>query len=71
MRTGCYINKREVVAIVLEDIASVVTYPCEAIKKTIDSQGVECTKNTSADFLHPNGKMIKYQDDFPMAADQT
>ena len=59
MRTGCSVDQREVVAIVLEDIASALTSPCQTLKKTIDSRGVGRTKNMSKDFLHPDAKTTR------------
>ena len=56
MRTGCLVDQREVVAVVYEDRASALTYPCETIKKTIDSLGIGCTKNIIKDFLKAHAK---------------
>ena len=53
MRTGCSVEQREVVAIVFEDVASAITFPCHVVKKSIDSEKVGHTKKMSKDFLSP------------------
>ena len=49
MRTGCSVEQREVVAIVFEDVASAITFPCHVVKKTIESRLYQKTE----DFLSP------------------
>ena len=51
MRTDCYVEQREVVAIALEDVASAITFPPHLVKRSIESAKVGYTKNQSKDFL--------------------
>ena len=53
MRTGCSVEQREVVAIVFEDVASAITFPCHVLKKTIEKSWLY--QENDEGFLIPNG----------------
>lgn len=51
MRTDSYVEKEEVVAVVLEDIASQLTFSCAEIKASIEAGRLGACKKVSRDFL--------------------
>ena len=50
MRTNCSIEQTEVVAVVLEDLASATTSSYTSIKANIEAQGMGWTKKIMKDF---------------------
>ena len=58
MRTSLC-HQEEVVAIVLEDVASALTAHCDEIRKCIKAEEVGWTVNVSRDFLPVNSSSLK------------
>lgn len=54
MRANCYVEQEEVVAIVMEDMANVITSSCSLVKEAIERRQMGWTKKVSKDFL-PSG----------------
>ena len=59
MRTDCTIEEEEVVAVVLEDVASVITSSCTEVKVCLEAAGMGWCRNIGNDFLRPNAKTTK------------
>ena len=59
MRTNCSIEQTEVVAVVLEDLASATTSSCTSIKANIEAQGMGWTKKITKDFLLPGSSSTR------------
>ena len=59
MRTDTHVQQQEVVALVLEDVASAVSAQCDQIRKCITKEEVGWTRNISKDFLRPNSSSLK------------
>jgi len=51
MRTDSYVEKEEVVAVVLEDIASQLTFSCAEIKTSVEAGRLGANKKVSRDVL--------------------
>ena len=51
MRTDSYAEKEEVVAVVLEDVASQLTFSCAEIKASVEAGRLGAYKKVSKDFL--------------------
>ena len=54
MRTNYLIEQTEVVALVMEDAASVITATCSSVKEVIERKQMGWTKKVTKDFLSPN-----------------
>lgn len=54
MRTGCYVMKSEVLAVVLEDVAAELTFSPTEIKEAVVQTGYGSFQKVSKDFLRPN-----------------
>ena len=54
MRTGCYVMKSEVLAVVLEDVAAELTFSQTEIKEAVVQTGYGSFQKVSKDFLRPN-----------------
>ena len=59
MRTNCSIEQTEVVAVVLEDLASATTSSCTSIKANIEAQGMGWTKKITKDFFLPGSSSTR------------
>ena len=59
MRTDCYVEQKEVVAFVLEDVASAITASCEEVKRCIESERLGWTKRVGKDFLTASATTTK------------
>ncbi len=54
MRTGCYVEKKEVLAVVLDDVAAALSYSISEIKCAVQDGGYGSYKTISKDFLQQN-----------------
>ena len=59
MRTDCCVEQEEVVALVLEDVASAITFSCSEVKACIEAVGIGWYKKLTKDFLRPKAKTTK------------
>lgn len=59
MRTDCSVDQTEVVALVLEDVASAISSPCIEVKMAIEREGSGWTKRLSKDFLSADATALR------------
>lgn len=59
MRTDCFVEHVEVVAIVLDEVASAITAHCDEVKKCVEAEKIGWIRQVTKDFLSPTANTTK------------